>query len=76
MGMYVSVSLLDLVGAVPHLAGLSVDKTESGEDVVTVIRNYHTAVGDLFEGRVSFSRASTQAIVEICLSVGIPFVFS
>jgi hypothetical protein len=75
MGMNVNVKLLDLVNAVPHLAGLSVDKTDDGETVVTVTRNEHRAVGDLFEERVSFSRSSTRAIVEICLSVGVPFDF-
>lgn len=75
MGMNVNVKLKELVHAMPHLAGLSIDKTEWGEDVVTVVRSEHRAVGDLFEGTVSFSRSATQAIVEICLAVGIPFEF-
>jgi len=58
MGMNVGVELAELVGALPHLAGLSIDKTEEGEDVVTVTRNEHRAVGDLYEG--------------MCLSLGRP----
>jgi len=75
MGMNVNVKLVELVAALPHLAGLSIDKTDGGADVVTVTRNEHRAVGDLFEGRITFSRSSTREIVEICLDVGIPFDF-
>jgi hypothetical protein len=75
MGMHVVVKLDDLVRSVPHLAGLSIDKTEFGDTVVLVSRNEHQANGNLFEDTVSFSRSATRDIVEICLSVGIPFEF-
>lgn len=75
MGMNVYVELEDLVHAVPYLARLSIDKTESGEDYVEVIRNGYRATGFSFEGRVSFGRSYLQDIIDICLEVGIPFKY-
>lgn len=74
MSLYVHVSNADLIGNIEYLAGLSYDKTDTGNTVVNVVHNYNQAVGSLLSsGEVVFRPEYTNEMMLICQKVGIPF---
>ncbi len=76
MSMDIRINVVDLTRVAKYLASLSFDKTDLGDTYVTVEYNYLKATGDLYDTEVCFSRDSQQAIAEICMKVGIPFIYS
>jgi len=76
MSMAIRIKVVDLTIVAKHLASLSFDKTESEASTVTVKFNYLKATGDLYDTEVCFSRYSSKAIAEICMTIGIPFIYS
>jgi len=75
MGMYVYVKVEDLTHAIPHLAGLSFDKSEDADTLVVVSHNMCLAKGHVEGDQVSFGVNSRADIIAICTRVGIPFGF-
>jgi len=76
MSMAIRIKVVDLTIVAKHLASLSFDKTDLGGTYVTVKFNYLKATGDLYDTEVCFSRYSSKAIAEICMTLGIPFIYS
>jgi len=76
MGMDIRINVADLARVAKHLESLSFGKTDLGDTYITVECNYLKAKGDLYDTEVYFGRDSQASIAEICMKVGIPFIYS